>query len=209
MSLRPDTLPDMLDVAFALLDQNVGQPLLADHRWPLWQALCGALPWLAEEPLAGVHALRVVEADYGVALLPRRTKLTLRLPFHRVRAATLLTGRHLAVSGHRLTVGEHRITPVRGAATLYADFVSTGSGDEAAFCRDIDRELERLDVRCRYICGGRRALPAGERRLAGFALALYDLAAEPGRRLMQAGLGGERRLGCGILIQHRAISGLS
>jgi len=197
--------PEMLDVAFAL----GGDQLPADHRWPLWQALSGALPWLEGEPLAGVHALRVVDSDYGVALLPRRAKLTLRLPLGRARAAAELCGRRLEVAGHRLQVGAHQISPVRGASTLYADFVVTGHEDEAVFCRDIEAELEQLGVRCRYICGGRRAMSGGERRLAGFALALHELSAEHGRLLQQAGLGRQRRLGCGILVQYRAITGLA
>lgn len=204
MNTAEVTLPEMLDVAFAL----AGDTLPTEHRWPLWLALVGALPWLEDEPLAGVHALRVIESDYGVSLLPRRAKLSLRLPLGRARAAATLSGHRLEVAGQALQVGAHQISPVRGATTLYSDFVTTGSAEEANFCRDIDAELAQLGVRCRTICGGRRNMRAADRLLAGFALALHDLSVEDGRRLQQAGLGREHRLGCGILVQHKAISGL-
>ena len=205
MKMSETCMPEMLDVAFALAGDN----LPTEHRWPLWQALVDALPWLEDEPLAGVHALRVIESDYGVSLLPRRAKLTLRLPLGRARAAAELSGHRLAVAGQTLQVGAHQISPVRGAATLYSDFVITGSAEEADFCRDIEAELAHLGVRCRTICGGRRAMRADDRLLAGFALALHDMSVADGRLLQQAGLGREHRLGCGILVQHKAITGLA
>ncbi len=198
-------MPEMLDVAFALAGEN----LPTEHRWPLWQALVNALPWLTDEPLAGVHGLRVIESDYGVSLLPRRAKLILRLPLGRARAAAALSGCRLDVAGQGLLVGAHQISPVRGATTLYSDFVITGSVDELDFCRDIEAELATLGVRGRSICGGRRAMRANDHLLTGFALVLHDLSEAHGRLLMQAGLGREHRLGCGILVQHKAITGLA
>ena len=52
-ALAIDTL---VDVVFPL----EGTHLPRDHAWPLARALGAVLPWLAAEPLAGFHPVKVV-----------------------------------------------------------------------------------------------------------------------------------------------------
>ena len=196
--------PEMLDLVFDLH----GTELPADHRHALWQALRDTLPWLDDVPEAGVHAIRAPQTTYGVALLPRRAKLVLRLPESRADSARSLEGATIEVAGHALKLGASHPRTLPEAATLYADFVTTGSAEETRFQADIARELAHLQTPCRFICGRRRTARAGDSVLAGFAVVLHDVPLEQSRLLQRAGLGAERRLGCGILIQHKAITGL-
>lgn len=205
MSNVPDTLAcDMVDVAFNI----EGSQLPADYPLVLWQAVARALPWLEEEPLAGIHTLKAVDTNQGMVLLPKRARLTLRVPAARSNAAEALTGKQLDVAGCPLQIGKAKVWQLGGATTLYADFVTTGSEEEDAFCRDIEAELATHNITARLICGRTRSMLAGDRRINGFALALHSISKGRSGFLQQIGLGKDRRLGCGILVQHKAITGL-
>lgn len=205
MSEAPE-IPDgnMVDVAFGL----EGGQLPADYALALWQAVIAELPWLAEEARAGIHTLKAVDTNYGVVLLPKRTRLTLRVPTGQKEAALALAGKVLDVAGCPLRVGAAKVWSLSAASTLYADFVATGSEGEEAFCRDVAAELASQGIPARLICGRARTMTAAGRRISGFALALHSVPREHSRRLQEVGLGSERRLGCGILVQHKAINGL-
>lgn len=185
-----------------------GEQLPADHRHALFRAVSRVLPWLDEEPHAGIHAIRAARTDYGVALLPRRAKLMLRLPLRRVAAARMLEGGRIDVNGNLLAIGVSHIRPLSAAATLYADCVTTGSDDESNFGADIARQLDELTVPCRFICGRRRTLRADGQEISGYAVALHGVAPDRSLLLQRVGLGTGRKLGCGIFVQHKAITGL-
>jgi CRISPR-associated protein Cas6 len=194
----------MVDVAF----NTEGSQLPADYPLALWEAVTRVLPWLEEEPLAGMHTLKTVETKHDVVLLPKRARLTLRVPATRSDAAQALAGTQLDVAGFPLQIGEAKVWQLVGATTLYADFVTTGSEEEDAFCRDIEGELAAHGIAAKLICGRARSMMAGGRHISGFALALHGISKGRSGFLQQIGLGKDRRLGCGILVQHKAITGL-
>lgn len=193
----------VVDVAFALS----GGHLPRGYAFALDEALEGCLPWLADEPAAGVHPLRAAETEFGL-VLARRTRLVLRVPASRVADAYALCGRRLELGDAVLTVGVAAERPVVPFATLRASMVASEAGDEAGFTDDVGAELERLGVRARLICGRRTVLDNGRRRLAGFALALHELSPSHSLRLQAHGLGPARRLGCGVFVHHKIIEGL-
>lgn len=199
-----DDIPEMLDLIFDLR----GDELPQDHREALWVALTGAMPWLARTPLVGVHTIRAAPTTYGVILLAQRAKLVLRLPEANIDEARALQGATLDVAGHAIRIGAAHARSLPAAATLYADFVTTGSTDETGFQADIARELARLNSPCHFICGRRRASQLAGQELGGFAVALHDVPLEQSRLLQSTGLGRARHLGCGILVQHKTITGL-
>ena len=205
MSHVPETSAcDMVDIAYSI----EGSQLPADYPLALWEAVNRILPWLEEEPLAGIHTLKTVETKHDVVLLPKRARLTLRVPAARSEATEALAGAQLDVAGFALQIGEAKVWQLVGATTLYADFVTTGSEAEDAFCRDIEAELAAHGIAARLICGRARRMMAGDRRITGFALALHSISKGRSGFLQQIGLGKDRRLGCGILVQHKAITGL-
>jgi len=204
MSSAADDIPEMVDVVFDLR----GDQLPEDHREALWAALSDVMPWLARTPLVGVHAIRAAPTTYGVILLAQRAKLVLRLPEECTGDARALQGTTLGVAGHAVRVGACHVRSLPAAATLYADFVTTGSTDETRFQADIARELARLNTPCHFICGRRRASQVAGSELGGFAVVLHDVPLEQSRLLQRVGLGRARHLGCGILVQHKAIGGL-
>ena len=93
-------ITEMVDVAFALEgDRLPGNPVFA-----LWRAVVQVLPWLEDEPSAGIMPLRAARAGDAM-LLPKRARMIMRLPAERVAQAQKLSGQVLDIEGHTLTVG--------------------------------------------------------------------------------------------------------
>ncbi len=188
-----------------LLFEVEGDTLAADYAWALYRAVAAILPWLESEPGAGIHPLKGAPTDRGTLLISRRSRLILRLPAARAQEAERLTGSTLDVGGVPLRVGAARVRELTPFATLYARFVTTGSGEEQAFVHDVAILLKELDTRCKFMCGKSRQARTGEGEIAGFSVMLHEVLLEESVALQQRGLGGGRMLGCGMLVPHKSI----
>lgn len=195
-----DAIATMVDVAFPL----AGRALPRDHRRLVAEALQLALPWMAGLAGAGVHRVNVVPGGGARALLSQRARLTLRVPRERAAELAALAGLVLDIAGETLRLGEPRVRELLPHTTLYCDFVAASDDDEVAFLEAVDTELRALGVPCRRICGRRQELDAGGQRLAGYSLMLYELSPADSRRVLEAGIGAHRSLGCGLFVPHRS-----
>lgn len=194
-----DATPAVLvDLAFPL----EGRTLPGEHRAALAAALAARLPWLGALPGTGMHRLNLVPGGGGVALLSARTRLLLRVPRERAaEAAAALSGTTLALGEAVLRLGapvQRELLPHR---TLYAHYVAAPPGDELAFLAMVDAELQALAVQGRPICGRRQGGPDGG---SGFSLMVDGLSPDDALRLLQAGIGAQRALGCGLFVPHRS-----
>ena len=189
----------MIDVAFSLR----GATVPADHAWQLFRLLADRLAWLAAEDHAGVHPIRGARAVAGEIHLGARARLMLRLPRERVEQSFALSGARLAL-GDGVEVGSARLRPLFAHGTLYSQFVATGTPDEARFQRDVSAELQSAGIACKVICGRMRRAQTQDAEIAGFSLMLHELSPEDSLRMQAAGLGAQRKLGCGIFIPHKS-----
>lgn len=198
-----DNTPEMIDLVFDL----EGGILHPGYPFALWEALVGHFPQLAREPLAGVLPLRLAETNEGM-MLPKRAKLALRLPAaHSDHAAAALQGRQLDISGNRLRLGTAKKRVIQPSATVHAQMVA-GASDEVLFMESIKTQLDELRIVGNLICGMRSTLDDGRQSIHGFSLVIHDLKPEASVQLQYAGLGDNRRHGCGIFVPYKAITGL-
>ena len=188
----------MTDVAFGLL----GSTLSRDYRYSLAEAVEAALPWLTDLGGMGVHKLNLSAGGGPVALLSRRTRLTLRVPRDRAAEVALLEGSELQVGASQLRVGAPQTRELLPYGTLYAHLVATDHNDEAVFMQAMAAELSDMGVSCRPICGKFQVLESGS--LRGFSLMLDRLSRTDSLRVLEAGLGQHRRLGCGLFVPHKS-----
>jgi CRISPR-associated protein Cas6 len=194
-----EAVAGMIDLAYMLPGGSVPR----EHRRALAEAVERVLPWLAEEPGAGVHRLNVAAGAGAEALLSRHTRLTLRVPRARAADAGALVGAELMLYGRRLHVGAMQPRELRPHGTLYAHLVASDDGDdELEFLRAARSELESLHVSCRTICGRHQVTEEGA--LRGFSLMLDGLSPAGALRALDSGLGRHRLLGCGLFVPHRA-----
>lgn len=190
----------MLDVAFPLY----GSELARDHRLLLAQALAELLPWLADEPQAAVHPVKVVHGLGERALLSARSRLVLRVARERAADLADLSGRTLRVGDSVLRLGGPQRRELLPHATLYAHFVDAGEADEAGFLDAVGAELQRLEVSCHHVCGREQQLRGPQHALHGFSLMLHGLRTQASLRVLEQGLGAHRLMGCGVFVPHKS-----
>lgn len=196
-----ETASTMVDVIYPLQ----GHALPRDHRRALAVALERLLPWLAEPGQSGVHRINVVAGDGVTALLSKRARLMLRVRRERVPDLAPLQGAVLDVAGFQVELGTAMVVrELLPHVTLYAHLVTTADDDELAFMGRIEQELDALGVPCRPICGRRQVIDDGGARVTGYSLMLDGLSHAGSVRVLEAGLGGNRRLGCGMFVPHKS-----
>ncbi len=191
---------EMIDVVFEIS----GGTLPVAYPYELWGELSRFIPQLGEHESVGVVPLRMAESKEGM-LLPKRAKLVLRLPLELAEVVSGLTQKQLRVAGSELQLGACKTRPIQHYPTLHAHLV-TGAEDEVAFVAEVESALAAMEVRASLICGQRHSLNDGEREIRGYSLVLHDLTPEGSLRVQYAGLGKERRFGCGIFVPYKVIS---
>lgn len=191
-----------VDYAFAV----AGDVIERDYPVGLYRALAALLPWLEDEPLAGVHPIRGLTPCPGGLMVGGRTRLTLRIPEHRAEACAALQGADLGLESP-LHVGRASRRDLLPYPVLHSRLVVTGTEDEAGFASDAEAELAVLGIDCDIIVGRRGELRVSEHcTLVGYSLMLHGLSAEDSLRAQEHGLGRERKLGCGLFIPHKSIA---
>ncbi len=193
---------EMTDVRFDLEGRFVPE----GYAFPLWGEVTRILPELEDFELAGILPLKGAASGEGM-LLPRRAKLALRIPTSFVRNALELSGKTLDIEGNPLHVGTGNPREIEAHPTLRSQFVASEK-IETDFLKEVETQLEKLEVSCKWICGRRQTLKNGETVLSGYSLAVHDLKPPASIRLQQAGLGNYRRFGCGLFVPHKTIAGL-
>lgn len=201
----------MTDIQFDLQ----GSVLPKDNGYLLYQQLVRLLPWLETEKLVGIHAIHGAATgegelvrDKGDLILNRRTKLVIRLPKTRVADIATLSGQTISVAGHSLQIGASKLRPITLHIPLYAHCVTTGSDDETVFAAEIIRLLDDMHIDCRFICGRRQSIMTAAGAVPGYSLMLHGMGIEHAIKIQETGLGGHRRIGCGIFIPHKSIRAL-
>jgi CRISPR-associated protein Cas6 len=208
---------DVIDVAFRIACPTL--PL--DHAHALSRALIDILPWLEDEEHAGVHLIHGAASGNGwyrpedvaseVLHLPRRTRMRLRVPRHRLEDARQLTGRRLDVDGHVLEVGDSEVFLLSSLSTLFSRYVMTAADtDENAFLEEASRGLQEIGINCRKMLGGiSHTLRFPDGPVLTRSLMVADLEPEQSIRLQQVGLGPGRSFGCGLFLPHKGIKPVS
>lgn len=140
-------------------------------------------------------------------LIPKRAKLTVRIPEHLSQQVQRLAGQALHMDTLSLALGSGKLRPLQPYPTLHAHFV-TGDTDEPTFLAAVSSRLDTLGIVGKLICGMRHNMDAPDQRLHGYSLVIHDLKPDASLRLQYAGLGSHRKYGCGIFVPYKAISDL-
>lgn len=191
---------EMIDLVFDLR----GETLPASYPFALWAELVRQVPQLAQNEQVGVLPLRASENN-EIMLLPRRTKLVLRLPTSLVDAAASLVGTQLEIASHVLALGEAKMRELQPFPTLHAQ-LAAGTADEMEFMASVQAHFAALGISANTICGKRHTLSDGRQSVSGYSLVVHDLKPEASILLQCVGMGEGRRFGCGIFMPYKVIS---
>lgn len=204
---------DVVDLVFGMECRC----LPADHAFALSQAIQSVLPWFSEEPHAALHTIHGAASGNGwqrpdepgaLLLLSQRTRLTLRLPNHRLADAQQLVGRELDVGGYPLKLKQPNVKLLSTITTLFSRHLAADvdSSDEELLLAWAADQLRALEIRPRkMLFGTEHYIVTRTQPLRVRSLMIADLEVEESLRLQQHGLGPHRHLGCGVFIPHRDI----
>ena len=205
---------NVVDVQFSINCKS----LPVDHAHALSNAVKEALPWFADEVQAGLHLIHVAESGNGwerpqgddeLLYLSRRTKLTLRVPQHRVEDAKQLSGRILNVADNTLEVGKSSVRLLSVSTTVYSRYVAgKQEQSEDEFLAEVIAELREAGLRFKKVlCGKENLLDTADGPLITRSLLVADMAIEDAVRLQETGVGASehKKLGCGLFIAHKTV----
>jgi CRISPR-associated protein Cas6 len=208
---------DVVDIAYKLECRTL--PL--DHAQALADAIQLALPWFADESRTGLHLIHVAESGNGwyrpedpeneVLCLSKRTRMTLRLPKHRIDDAHSLTGQTLNIDGYELVVREGTIKSLSALPTLFARYViAEQDQDEQAFLNSMAALLRDMEIPVKKLMAGkqhRMRMAAGP--VFTRSLMVADLAPQDAVKLQQQGIGPGRKFGCGLFLPQKGIKAVN
>ena len=201
-----------VDAAFRL----DGRSLPGQHAYDLSRLLQAALPWLKEEPDAGIHPIHVAASGNGwlrpdgELQLSRRTRLTLRVLKKRVVDVQRLSGVTMGFGGYRLTLGKASLRPLSASGTLFSRYVVGAEQDtEEQFIAAVVGELKALGIVVKQlICGRSHQIDTPEEPFHTRSVLIAGLSPQKSLRLQQKGAGPGRQLGCGLFIPHKGIEAI-
>ncbi len=202
---------DVIDLSFRIRCQR----LPVDHAWPLGEAIHRHLQWLPGEALAGIHLVHGAESGNGwyrpggaeYLELPRRSRLTLRIPRHRLEDAATLAGARLRIADCDIEVGEPREKPLTASSTVFSRHVrAVPAASEAAFLQSIFDTLADLGVvPSKMLCGKLHAFRSPDGPVHARSVMIADLRLDESVTLQQHGIGDLRAFGFGMFLPHKGI----
>jgi len=208
---------DVVDISYKLECKT----LPIDHAHALSDAIQDALPWFADEEQTGLHLIHVAESGNGwyrpedpeneILCLSRRTRMTLRVPKHRIDDAHQLKDVSMEIDGHRLTVKEGTVKSLVALPTMFSRYVETQENkDEDSFLSDMASTLEQMGIPVMKLMAGRvHRFRLGERTLFTRSLMVADLTPEQSVKLQQDGIGSGQKYGCGLFIPQKGIKAVN
>lgn len=204
----------VLDVLFRV----IGTEVPSDHGYALFSALSRILEterdrWMHGNPHIGLHTIRGVGLGNGRRLIGSNARIGLRLPSDLLPRSLKLAGKSIDLDGCKLRIGTSQTRALSPAATLQCRIVTTRNGHQPArFEAEIARQLAALGIRGRVFrvpekAGrtdgrdpSRRIVRVKDKRIVGYSMLATELTAEESIRLQERGLGGRRRMGCGVFV---------
>lgn len=205
---------DVVDVHFSINCRS----LPVDHAHALSSAIKEALPWFADEVQAGLHLIHVAESGNGwerpqgddeLLYLSRRTRLTLRVPQHRLEDVKQLSGKVINVADNEMEIGKSTVRLLSVSTTLYARYVTGREGQsEDDFLAELIGELKDAGLRFKKVlCGKENLMAMPEGRIITRSLLVADLGFDDAVRLQETGVGPheQKKHGCGLFIAHKTV----
>ncbi len=203
---------DVVDLAFSIECTSIP----VDHAHALSSAILEILPWLVDEPEAGLHLIyggasingwQAPESPDEPILLSKRTKLRIRLPKTRIEDASELCGKTLDISGHKMEIGEAKSMLLVNSNTLFSRHIASDiEEDEETFTQRMIEELHALGLNFTKILSGRDHPLAGPGDpINTKSLMVSGLSAQDAVKLQISGVGPYQHMGIGLFVASKSI----
>jgi len=201
-------LEPTVDLAFPITPGVV--PI--DHGYALYSALARVVPELHGADWLSVHPLTGKATGTDSLKLNRGTQLILRVPVERIPTALRLSGRSIQFDSHGFTLGTPVIRALEPSPTLFtwrvairltnppknADGRLNLTAFRDVFKAEAERQLSANAINGRLQVLDKKDLHIKNQRIVAFSVQVDGLNPEASLVLQTIGLGGKRRMGCGV-----------
>ncbi len=183
-----------------------GKEIPVDHGYALFSAVAKLVesperPLLHGNEEIGIHPIRGRYQGNGRLAVCDFSRLAIRLAADAIHDFLPLAGKAVNIGGHPLRFRIPQPHTLKPSAVLYAHLVTTKNRHiEARFDEEIARQLATLNIKAKPRRGQRKTLRIKDKTVVAYGLVVSELDAEESIRLQETGLGGRRRLGCGIFV---------
>lgn len=178
-----------------------GKTVPVDHGYALYGALSRICPHLHQSEDAAVHLIRGRYCGEGLLALSSLSRLKLRIPAGKLPLYLALAGKSLDVDGHALRLGVPNPYLLLPKTAVYSHLVTTKNGnDEERFKAEVGKQMISLNVQGKLTIGRRRTFKVHGKQIVGYSMLVSELTAEESLTLQEKGLGGRRKMGCGVFV---------
>lgn len=209
------------DISFRIYGERI--PL--DHGYALYSSLARFNPSWHESEWLGIHPINGLAVKDAVRLT-RFSRLRVRAPIDRLPELIRLAGKRLRLQGRarhdEILIGVPEVLPLRSSSSLRSRCVTIKVSEVEKTKREPDRDMfltaARKQLAAHNIKGelwiddardtqgrerSRRVLHIKDQTIVGYAVTISNLNEEDSLKLQIEGLGGRRRLGCGLFVPFR------
>jgi CRISPR-associated protein Cas6 len=191
----------------------------SDHGYLLYSAISKLVPEAHAADWLGIHTMKGRKCDAGSIRIGRFAKLKIRLPLSKAPLLHRLAGAVLDLSGHELRLGVPEMHLLKPASDLRSRLVvvkiaksTSRSADSESFMVAIRKQLQELAIShsCMELEAeqntmhkdeyARRVVRVKTAIITGYGVILRGLSADDSIKVQQHGLGGRRRMGCGLFV---------
>lgn len=193
--------PQWVELAWSVM----GDRIPADHNYRLYSALVERIPSLKEMDWQ-LNTITGIPDHQGWIKLGRQSRLMVRCHLDHVTAFSTLDGYVLRVGQTLMQLGSmegHSLVPHE---TLESRIViiklQYGTRvDPFKFAVSLGKQLERLGIDTMPEIGDRGCIRVNGNAVVGYGIRFNGLRPEESLKLQVNGLGGKRRMGCGVFVK--------
>lgn len=190
-----------------------GKTLPADHGYGLLSSISHLQPELHQIPGLSIETITGIPDKQGKIALTNQSRLRIRVSSDRVHLVCALAGKRLEIGGHEIWLHIPQILPLQPASALRSRIVTIkGYQEPEPFLAAARRQLEQLGIQANLAIAmnsqgeiDRKTIKIKRYYVVGFGLVTTELTEEDSLKLQVIGLGGKRRMGCGVFVPLRRI----
>ncbi len=185
-----------------------GQSIEVDHAHPLYGGICRIVPEFHEYNSVGIFGINgKLSGAYSKRLnIDADSGLRIRLPLDLSRSIYKLAGKTLQIHQDKIYLGIPELELLVPSQNLTARLVTIkGFQDASTFEAAAQNHLDRLEIVGKVRVSTRsdgqprcRTVKIHNKKVVGFATRVEELSDRDSLRLQQQGIGGRRKMGCGL-----------
>ena len=189
-----------LDLEFPVFS---AQAIAVDHGYHLYAGLSKVLSTVHSENVIAIHPIigRQI-GDRMLQLMPWST-VRIRAPHDGIGDLVRLAGKTVIIGDRQIRLGVPRVLPLVPVTALRSRLVTIkGFMAPESFTQAVRRQLDTMGIgeHVFLTIGKRRTIKIRDKEVVGFEVMLEGLTGLESISLQETGLGGRRRMGCGVFV---------